>query len=448
VRRDALEDPDQSFNDVVFFNWFSDQDAISQEFRLQNQGEALDWLVGVHYYKDEHDVENTSEFFNCFAAGTCETPNNFADQSVLAAVFGLPPAGVGGFPTDPDAYTAAVQPITTGIYASLRTDVLHEYDQENESYALFGQGTYNFNPAWALTAGLRYTYEERSIAATSTFSNPMSFNTGYPLFEGKRDWDDLSGKVTLEYRPADDLLFFGTVSKGFRAGNWNGAAFFDPEEVQQPVDPETVINYEAGVKSELFDGRLQANATVFYMDFQDKQEFIFRDGQIFLENAAEATSQGVELELLFAPTDNLIGTFGAGYLDTEYGEFNAVLQSENNTGNELPNSPELTLNGSLNYQRAVSENWEWSLGGDFRYVDDLFFQANNDPVVAADAYTVVNLRTGFSSQEHGFDITLFADNVFDEEYFVDGNDIGVPFFWSILTQGRPRTVGVRLETSF
>ena len=213
------------------------------------------------------------------------------------------------------------------------------------------------------------------------------------------------------------------------------------------LDPETVTNYEMGIKSTLVDGRLRLNAALFSMDYEDLQTIDLNGVQFVGANAAEATLRGVEVDFQFAATQSLMLSGGVGYTDSEYDKF---LQNVNGTindhsGNSLRNAPELTANLVAEYRRPVGDG-EIVLVGEWSYKDETFYGVDNSDPVTAPSYSLYNLRAGYSSADERWSVFLWGKNLGDKEYFSFLRD--GPFSeWTGL-YGEPRTYGVDFTLNF
>ena len=312
-------------------------------------------------------------------------------------------------------------------------------------------------PAPAL-GRLRYTQEQKDVDYVAFITDsdnvlPTDFIDGDDVvaiglfqtidFHEKKDWDDVSGRISLDYRFAPDVLGYVSYARGFNSGNYNGGAFFDQSEATL-VDPEKLNAYEIGIKSELADGTVRLNADVFYYDFKDQQAFILASnpgGAPFqqLSNAAASTLYGAEGELVWKPVDALLLQGGVGYTHSKFDEFNSPLGGDL-SGNELPSAPELNFNLMARYE------WQLSMGtlaisADTKFTDDQFFGVNNDPLLAQDAYWLSNARIEFASPDDRWSVAVWARNLADEEYLVAGFDLA-SFGFDQLVVGAPRTYGL------
>lgn len=411
----------------------------------------------MHYYNEKHDVRDDFNFFECTLDNSCTI------QAQAPGLAGYPPGNT--FPGGPLA----------GIRIATNVDL--RYVQHNESYAAFGEARLEITDQLAVTGGLRYTEETRDIVSSSitsliqTGTIPSPFFPGYPSFSGSRTWDNTSGRVVVEYEPVEDVLLYASASTGFRSGNWNGVAFNRLSQIATPVEPETLTSYELGLKAEWFDRRLRSNLSVFQSQYDDLQVSVFANSASILANATSAQIRGAELELTAAPLSGLQTRLALGYLDANYDTFfdtNAAAIDPGNipfvscatpgidpkacgnnlSGFRLVNAPEWTATFSADYERQVSENWNWSVGGDVKYQSHAFFTVYNYDHLGQDAFSLVNFRMAFDNLEHDYRVALWVTNAFDEEYAVDGNQIRAPFGMDLVAYGPPRMFGVTFSGRF
>jgi len=144
--------------------------------------------------------------------------------------------------------------------------------QSTESYAFFLEADYALTDRWTLTLGGRYTEDDKESGVIDALTPELAVK-GNPDNPFDASWDEFTPKVGLRFQMNDSVMFYGLYSKGFRAGGFNGRpAGGEYLAAATPYDPETVDNYEVGMKSEWLDGRMRLNVSAFTMDYQDKQE--------------------------------------------------------------------------------------------------------------------------------------------------------------------------------
>ena len=332
--------------------------------------------------------------------------------------------------------------------------------QKVDTYALFGQATFALNDNWNLTLGGRYTDETREFNALGQLEDELTFGPQpVPVynFQNLENSDDaFSYRVALDYNANDSTLIYGSVSRGFKSGGYNGGFLaLEPEIASVQIEPfsaEFLTAYEFGIKADLWNKRLRLNTAVFFNDFSDLQVFTLVNRGILpiqvLDNASDAESKGLEIEATALLSENLTFALSAAFLDSELKNFISENANQNFTGNEIASTPKTSLSGILNYEHPLSNGGILSLQTSFAYKDDLFFSTENNPLVGQEAYTLVNARVSYGNPEGGWSISAFANNLTDEEYSTyvsDTTDITSAY---VRTLGLPRTYGVEFSFKF
>jgi iron complex outermembrane recepter protein len=395
-----VEDRDAS--SLVQLDGYFDNDIeqISQELRLTWQRDDLVLIGGVFYGED-----------------TVKTRDRF-DATDLLSLLGL--AGI--------------------------ASIGNEYRQETTSAALFLHSEWTFAPDWKLTAGARYTDEQKDFGNAFTYLIPAG-GTDIPLYPpvvDDYDVQDVSGKLGIDYSGFADTLLYASISRGFKSGGFQGQLSFDPSALV-PFDDETLVAYEAGIKSRLLGNTLQLNASVFFYDYKDLQFYggLFDSplGVLFgIANVGDAEVMGLEAELWWVASERLDIRLGLGLLDTEITQ--SVVDGVA-TGSELPNAPDMTFNAQLRYQ--------WPLSGDLKvealfaanYQGDLTFDVVRDPPEAREkGYWLADARVGIGAQDDRWNVSVWAKNLADERYRTQVlfSSVGFGETW-----GAPRTYGMSVS---
>lgn len=321
-----------------------------------------------------------------------------------------------------------------------------DWIMKTESYAAFGQIEYPIADQWELVAGLRYTYEERSFDGGS---NPVTVPF-LPLILVDRETDakDLSGKIGINYRPAENVMIYLSASKGFKSGGFNGAFATNPI-VYTPYGPEKLYAYELGLKSTLMDGRLRFNAAAFYYDWQDFQATVTSIDPVtnlpvqLLTNAGNARVTGIEADIQWLPTDYLTIGLAAAWNDGK-------IVSGELDGRDLANSPDFSANGLVRLDLPVD-----SLGGaifaqsDFSYrtkYDTRIRTATTRPLVTQKGFWLVNARAGFRTENERIEVAAWIKNIFDKRYLTEVFDQGTINTLDLYNE--PRTYGLSLTYNF
>jgi iron complex outermembrane receptor protein len=246
--------------------------------------------------------------------------------------------------------------------------------------------------------------------------------------------------VVLDYQLSDDLMFYGSVTTGFKAGGIQSTS-----DGVAPYDEETLISYEAGFKSTLAGGRIRFNGSAFYYDSKDLQVFAFvivnGIGFSTISNAADAEIYGAEFEFQWLPVDNLLVNLGLGLLSTEYQDF--VIPSGDYSGNDITMAPEVNFNGLIQYDIPLGDRGTVTLQTDFSYQDEVFFDALNNPLLTEDAYWLWNARASWTSAGENWEVAAYGRNLGNEEYMVYAFDLSF-FGFNEEMIGTPRSYGLEV----
>lgn len=394
------EDCDGSPVDYCQFPIDTEIEQITQELRLEWQGDALNWLVGFYYL----DIEAiTSSGFH------------------------------------------------SGVFDFAVGDL---QDQQTDSWAVFGQTQYQFTNNWKATLGLRWTEDEKDYDSLVHFTDgssndPNVMNQPQNLVDTMRasqsngEW---AGRISLDYTPNNDLLVYGGITRGIKAGGYVANMTGVPIGVEdREYGGEILTSYEMGFKrSGLFGGRVRLNGSVFYYDYKDHQTFDFQGLTIFIRNR-DAEIYGGELELA--------GSLGAGWdmlagisvLDTKVK--GVALPSGLIKDMESPQSPDLTAN------LLIRKHWQ-AWGGtmsaqiDSYYTGKTYSSLGNSPATELSAHTVTNIRLGYVSGNERWEFAAFSRNVTDENNPVFTYDLAADFGINIRAFGPPRLFGVEATYHF
>lgn len=406
-----------------------DQDQFSQEFQLSGKAfdDKLDWLFGVFYFdefgRDDNTVRLVSGLYNALEA----FPGPL-DGSPLSA-----PTAPGG-PGNP-----------INVLLDLDLDVFNEIDIT--SYAFFTQNTYEFSDKLSVTGGFRYTKEEKDY-----FLVHLRANAGVPTVPAttvKDEWSAFSPMATLDYRVSDNLLTYFSVSKGFKSGGFNGRPI--TENQVDSFDPEEVLAYEFGMKSDLLDNRLRLNFSLFFNDYTDLQlGSISADstGNLVLriQNAGEAEVQGFELEMMARPVAALDIIASVGYTDFEIKKLDPGVVDVTIDSKQV-NTPEWNATLGLQYTWQAFGG-EVRFRGDWSYQDETEQDVQNTPMIASDSYTLMSARIVYENMEDGWELALFGTNITDEEYISNGFQALGSFGIADVNYGRPSEWGLTFKKLF
>ena len=323
---------------------------------------------------------------------------------------------------------------------------------ENTAWAVFGQGTYTLSDALKVTAGLRYTNDEKTLTAVEApFTNPLVADGDQVSIED----DYVSWDLSALYDVTDDFSIYARVSDGFRGPSIQGrdVAFGSTPTV---ADSETVLSWEVGVKSTLLDNTLRFNASAFTYEVSDMQLTSVGGAGgnlVQLVNADSGTAVGFEVDAEWAPLDNLVFTGGYSYVDTEIEDSDlgvrpclqcTVTDSFDGLGralidgNPFPNAPETIANFTARYAIPLGADGELFAYTDWSYqgATNLFLYESIE--FQTDEQFEGGLKLGWARTDGSLEVAAFARNITDEDNIKGGID----FNNNTAFVNEPRIIGI------
>jgi iron complex outermembrane receptor protein len=321
--------------------------------------------------------------------------------------------------------------------------------QDNFAWAVFGSLAWNFSDQWDATFSARYDEDTRE----QTTLTPPSFipaSLASDLLSGqkrKETWDALQPKVTVRWRPNDNVTLYGDVSRGFRSGGFNqsGVALAGVAGVKNTFDENIADTIEFGIKTQFNNNRTSFNATVFDTDYKGAYYFIFlvQSSTQNLGSIDKSHYQGVELELNTLLTDNWNLNFAYATTDSE---IKADAEIPHVVGTKVPLVPEYTLNLGTTWTKPMKGDLKFVIRGDYRQVGKTFWGPGDVSVtplpwdqIPRDEYDVLDLRVGVQGKD--WDVTLWSKNALDEEY---NDEFSYPFVW----KAQPERWGIQYTKDF
>ena len=247
---------------------------------------------------------------------------------------------------------------------------------------------------------------------------------GTPFFDNSlklsKKATDVTPMLTLAYKPSDNSMIYASYSEGFKSGGYNGRNV-KPVPVLPNFEPEFAETIEVGVKSVLLDNRLRLNGAIFTTDYTDMHIVIRQDFSPTVFNAADALIRGFELEMDYVPNTALHITGGVGYLDARYKSLTeAAIANGVRIGNDLPMVRDWSFNMGVSYELDLA-NGTLTPRLDWRYQDDIFFNAINTDAIAQEGYHVLNGAVKWNSTDGDWEAVLGVTNLTDELYRLAGN---------------------------
>ena len=346
-----------------------DQSQFSQEFQLFGSAldDRLEWLAGIY-----HITEDIDSFIRLNLA----------------------------HPEDPDNF-----------------DVFEHNQIDTESNAAFFQGTWSINDNLSITAGLRYTREEKTL----DFSHELARAPGFFLFEPgfgtvSETFSNSTPKLSTEYITDAGTLWYVSATKGFKSGAFNGRPF-SQEDVENIANPEEVLSYEVGTKIDFLDNRGRLNVALFHSDYEDLQATICRNsGVCVVQNAAGATIKGAEIALDLAPTDKLRLDIAVSFLDARYDTLDADVAANLPQDGDLIQTPDYTFTLGVEYNVPLANQGGLGFRVDYFKTDSFYHNPPNGEFDFEPGYAIANARITYTPPGGRWRVAAYGLNMSDEEY--------------------------------
>ncbi|NIB42327.1 TonB-dependent receptor [Pseudomaricurvus alkylphenolicus] len=505
---------DADFNplDVARIDDAEDFSQNSVELRFVSSLEGpIQYITGIYYQESELEAEALMLFSldslamlssgGCLAAGGVLAAYNPATDNPMVAAATAAAMNTGG----PAAVARACADATVlapinaaGVSGSGR---YNRTDQETESWAIFGQLDWEISDTLTATLGLRYTEEEKNVDqvvfatdfiadTTTATSNPLAALSSQIIGEFvphtfndlSRDEESLTWSANLQWDVNGDTMVYGSVSTGFKAGGFNTLAM-GPDPDDADFEEEQVITFEVGSKMSLMDGAAELNVAVFRTEYDDLQAAVFTGQATFnVLNAAEAITQGIEIDGRWQVTDNLLLTGSLGWTDFEFESFpnqacthdqfeafrEAVWAGGNNILGAFVNNGDCSqagindLAGRSNaftpeLSAVVSAAYSWQLGSQYQlhlvtdaiYTDETYREEDLDPKLLTDATTKINASLRLKSVDGIWEIGLIGKNLTDvDDDMIFGADTPLFAGSRFASINAPRSIALTASLNF
>ena len=506
---ETFDSIDIDFSDVDLLNQTktAEQSSFSQEFQFTGEfGSGSSWVAGAYYFGQDLDSTTTTT-----AEALFPTYIDILNPDLALTVLAIEQvrAGFVGTPLE-----GVVAPATPAFIPG--ADGFDVVKQDHEGYAVFGQVDFAFNDMFTLTLGARYTDETKDIDATyvqtangpppdqdailaalfgasqGDFSGILS-GALVPVTEPNIAWgsylfpplaprsdivdslsdDQTTGTVKLTFFPADSTMLYVSYATGFKAGGTN-AQRIDPT-FDQIFGPETSESFEVGLKGQY--GPVQLVLTYFETDFEDFQAQSFEGNGFFLQNAGDLETSGIEVEVLWRPTDSTeIQAFytlnegeytsfdnGPGWDSYVYhsGSFDCPPEplppvfnasdrptSCSRTGDPIPYNPENRFFLAFTQDIDLSSNTSAFARFEYTYASDQFTDGDLDPFTRQDSVEMVNVRFGLNVDSWNSSFTLWGRNITDERWYHGSFDVPVAADKMLSYPSEPATFGVTFRKNF
>jgi len=322
--------------------------------------------------------------------------------------------------------------------------------QTLDQQAVFGEITADVTRTLSATFGIRYFHSDNRAAQETT--HPFGGFTSSPVGVQFNQSDDskTTFKGNITWKPSRSLLVYATAAQGFRVGGVNAANLPFTSDIPRSYKPDTLWNYEIGVKSTILNG-IHANVTGYYIDWTDTQvRAVDRTGAFpFTTNAGKVNIYGIEGELDGEIVRNLTFTAAASYQDATLGADTPFIPGNPNQGlkgDTLPNVPAFQGSAALSYKVPLRQKLDgvFRVDANYRGPTQTQYSSRSPFNVRLDDYALVNLRASLVG--NGWSAALFVRNVTDVRAQIDAIASDQDPLARITL--RPRTWGLALSRDF
>lgn len=374
----------------------AEQDQYSVELRFaDSHSDLLDYVAGVYYFHEEYSQYN-------LRSGT----TSIQDAAVLSL-----------------------------------------NGQDADSAAVFGQTDVNLTERLALVLGGRYTWDEKR------FDLDTALQDGTPVtISASETWDQFTWKAGFNYFLNDDTMTYASVATGYKGGGFNSRATVAANI--GPYDPEDVISYEIGIKTDLWNKRVRLNGAAFFGEYTDVQGSVRRPGgnptgtEAITQNLGDSDISGVELEGVWLASERLTLTANLAFLDAEWSDFVADLNNDgiatDNSDLDIAGAPEWSAFAALDYDQPLAGG-VLSIHVDARYSDRYnTWGRDNADVFYRDDVTLFNGYVEYAPASERYRISVYGRNLSDET--VKSGTVAVLF--PLTYYQPPREFGVEAQWNF
>ena len=482
---------DLDFTDVAVFTNSIDSsyDTFTQEFRISsNNDSSLQWLAGAFYFDESVDHRDSIDY-GVFFRPLLNVLSQGAFTNAEAA-FGLPPGTFFAAGEDRSGEVGTLENDSISLYTQLDWDISDrltatfglnytkdEKEAVLEQFATDAFGSIDPAALIANATGLPFT-TALALLESGAIPNPLGAASAFQFLpplqsipnaieDGRTDDDDVTYTLRLAYDLSDTTNIYAGASTGFKSSSWNLSRDSRPTfetraaliaaGINVPnlsvgtrfADPEESTVFEIGLKSRFERGSLFL--TLFTQEIEGFQSNTFVGTGFNLANAGSQTTEGLEVEFTYYPTDSLKLGFSGTFLDAIYDEFTNAAGVGGTivdlSGEPVPGVHETSLSLSAEYSFTIGSDWDAYVRGDFQYEDEVQTNSNVPAELSSEEFGIFNASIGAKSP-NGLGIMLWGRNINDDESVTTGFPLpGVPGVFNTY-RNQPRTYGVTLTKDF
>ncbi|HEX7875079.1 MAG TPA: TonB-dependent receptor [Sphingobium sp.] len=329
-----------------------------------------------------------------------------------------------------------------------------------ETKAAFAHVAFHATDRFTLTAGLRYTEESKqnTYLRNSPDGTPHILLGSLNNVVGKYSGDRVDYRLNAQYQFSDDVMGYAQFATGFKGGGVSPRPFAAAQVIS--FGPETLKNFEVGLKTDLLDRKLRLNLTGFYMRYDDIQINLLSCADIspalpapcpITRNLGSANIKGFEAETFIRPVDGLQIDASLSYLDFQFRkQSQAPLAAQGvPLSDTTPYNPKWKWSVGIQYEIPVGEAQSVTPRFDASYQSTIFTRSPNAATSRIGGYTVANGRLTYRNRDMGLDISAEVTNLFDKYYYVTSFDLTGARAGIVAAQpGRPREWALTVKKTF
>jgi outer membrane receptor protein involved in Fe transport len=379
----------------------------------------------------------------------------------------------------------------------------HIHDLETSSQSVFVEGTWYLNDQLSLTAGVRWSDEEKELmdsqflASDLTGGNTAEAGTLNPVVRNilfgvlgrdtyefplqKMAEDHVTPSLKINYEYSDTTRIYLSWAEGYKSGGFDASdnvkrVNYTTPDTSNRFTSEEATTTEIGVKFDLQDQNLRANIAAFSTEYLDMQVSAFVGASFVVSNAGASTIEGFEGDFEWSPLDGLYVGGAFTYLDFTFDQFiggctaaqDIAYRAANNTTVNTPrgpqviygtcsqdlqgqtgvNAPEMSSSLYAKYVMNTGNGFNVVLGADVNKIDEYFTQNDLDPFNLSPSTTKVNIRVGVEADDEKWSLVIFGRNVTNEVGQSFGVDLPLISGSHVGYLQPGREVGMRYRVNF
>jgi iron complex outermembrane receptor protein len=314
------------------------------------------------------------------------------------------------------------------------------FEEETDSYALFGEANIHVSDKLDVTLGVRGTREDKWIISER---NGVSG-------QAEEEFSSVTYRLSTTYHWSEDFMVYASAASGFKSGGFNDRSPIPgaPYDGLNPFDEELADTYEIGVKSDFWDGRARLNAALFHTDYTDLQLPALVGQDVRVTNVGTAEIDGIEFDLTLLLSENVQLNMAGALMDARITDDGG--NEDISEGTQLARSPDASYSVGAEYLlNDVFAGGNLSARLDWGWKDDYRLVTPEPNSVTQEAFGLLSARLTYTSEDEDYRVSLFATNLNDEEYLTSGlNLLNTPFGATTVDVGRPQEWGLSLEMNF